>query len=763
MVFNELQSTEETLNISSYPDEIREQFYDFLSTVPYIKSLISVNRPRAKDLPRDEEGKIIVDITKPHILENMDYFRPAALHFQKYGCYTLLRPNPNPNSEYGKWVKEEVRRCRDGYVREYDGEWVTGDMYFFLNYCPIQKTKTVKGKMGIRALDFPDVWEGHYYKFHYILQARLNAKHGSEMASRSKGKSFTLAALAAKRYVFGESAEANKNTETFIAAYRKDYLNDDGVMNKFESYIDFIAENTEFPSRRRLSSSINQMKWQAGYIDADTGTKKGTKNEVIGVSVKDSPGKLRGKRGALIGLEEFGSFPNLMELYGTLRPSMEEGDIVFGMIWCQGTAGDKDSDFSAASKIMYEPRAFNMQPIPNVYDKEGQARKEFVFFFPAYMNRKGCYDHNGNSDVTKALLEVLINRYNVKYNSSDLTLITKTVAEHPIVPQEALLRARGNMFPVTALNERLLQIDTDPAIYSNTYTGNLVQHKDGSIEFQISDDMPIREFPLKEDDNPKGCVEIYEMPKKDSSGKVYPERYILGHDPVDDDVANSSVSLTSTFVLDLFTDRIVAEYTGRQDFADDNFEILRRLCLFYNGKCMYEQNKKGAFAYFSKMNCVHLLADTPEYLRDKQLIKEIGYGNKAKGINATAAINNFANSLIRDWLLKPTVVNVVEDGEDKQVTVSNLYTLKNRALIKELIAFNPDINVDRVRALGMVMLYREEKMILYQGNISEESMTNRGNDYLGNDDYFTRNYKEVNLASMDSTSKFRLTTLFNGI
>ena len=42
----------------------------------------------AKDLPRDNKGRIIVDITHPHILEDMDYFRPTALHYQKHGCIT---------------------------------------------------------------------------------------------------------------------------------------------------------------------------------------------------------------------------------------------------------------------------------------------------------------------------------------------------------------------------------------------------------------------------------------------------------------------------------------------------------------------------------------------------------------------------------------------------------------------------------------------------------------------------------------------------
>jgi hypothetical protein len=44
--------------------------------------MININRPRAKDLPRDIDGKIIVDITKPHTIENTDYFRPTAIHFQ---------------------------------------------------------------------------------------------------------------------------------------------------------------------------------------------------------------------------------------------------------------------------------------------------------------------------------------------------------------------------------------------------------------------------------------------------------------------------------------------------------------------------------------------------------------------------------------------------------------------------------------------------------------------------------------------------------
>lgn len=208
---------------------------------------------------------------------------------------------------------------------------------------------------------------------------------------------------------------------------------------------------------------------------------------------------------------------------------------------------------------------------------------------------------------------------------------------------------------------------------------------------------------------------------------------------VDNDVAESS-SLSSTFVLDLWTDSIVAEYTGRQKMAEDNYEIVRLLCLFYNARCLYESNVKGLYAYFRRMNCTHLLADTPEYLRDKQLIKYRSFGNNQKGVTATAAINNYANGLIRDWLIKPVPMLVRNDnGEEMEVSLQNLYRIRNRALLEELIAFNPELNVDRIRALGLAMLYREEKMILYQGNPSRDRDEVPSN-YLGNDPFFRNNY-----------------------
>ena len=1067
--------------LDTLPDEVRDQLFDIINNVEFVKRLISPSRGYAKDRPRDESGKIIVDLANPHILENMDYFRPTALHYEKYGTFTNLRPNANPNSAYGKWVREEKRRCWEGYVRESDGEWVTGYLYWFLNYSPIMLSKIRKGsKRADRVEALPECWEGIYWRFHCMDQASnggiynnfQGGQHMAELASRGKGKSYSLASILNHIFVLGENEEAHEKVKGIVTAYQKEYLTKDGVLNKFVDMANFCASNTQFP-RKRLKNSLQEMTWIMGYKDAELDIEKGTQNTVLGVSSKDDESKLRGKRAAKILIEEFGchikgtkvlmydgsiknvenitvgdvlmgddntprvvqelyngtdqlykitlsngdyqvvnshhpvyfkkynwnnstytehtltapelleiknlnkghyipkaiirfpytpvvinpyflglwlgdgdstrldianedaevldwlsdnyegtirdlrqsdsckvfhisksthiynrlfseyglynnkhipkdykinasevqlqviaglidtdgtynskknffeitqrydrkhilddikfmcecnglkcslssrvstgkkkgilhyrlrisgnlsiiptkinrkkgvksssykskkcwndytfkvepykvdeyygftvdknhlfvlgdltithnTFPRLVDLYNVLLPSVQEGDIVFGQIYMLGTAGDNESDFAGAQEIMYNPKGYNMYALPNVFDKFNQGRPYFVFFFPGYINRKGCYNHDGVSDVIKALIEILLNRYRVKYNSTDPNTIIKTIAEVPITPAEAIVKTGVNMFPVADLTERLGQLDSNPREYDDVYTGDLTLNKSGIVEFRPTSDMPIREFPHK-DNKIEGAFEIFQMPEIDKrTGKAYNARYILGCDPYDDDESNT-MSLGSVWVLDLWTDKIVAEYTGRPPFADDFFEKVRRLCLFYNGRMNYENNKKGLFAYFSRMNCTYLLTDQLEFLKDKQMIKDTGYGNKAKGTNATEAINAFARNRLRAWLLKPTTVIQVVDGEETEVDIPNLFTLRSRAFIKELINYNSEGNFDRISAAGMLMLLREDRIILYQGKVSREKQETANSSYLGNDPFFNKNYKQ---------------------
>lgn len=979
--------------------EERTELLDYLNNYPFIRWMISPDRPYAKDLERDSEGKIIVNVVKPHILENMDYFRKPALAFKKHGKYTNLRPNGNPNSPYMKWLRKEVLKCWYGCKRPSDGEWITGYHYFYLNYSPIERsTDSIKDTKAVnRVVDFPDIYDADYLFFHYINQARYGGmyneykggQHGAIIAKRGIGKSYKVAAMTTRNFVLGENLEVCEKVKSLIVASNTEYLRKDGTLNKSLGMADFLAKNTQFPSNR-VKSSSQDMHWIMGYKDSrNKDVVLGTKNEILGISFNNDAQRGRGKRSQLLVWEEFGMFPNFLDAWNISRPNTEEGGFAFGqsiaigcvcagskvfdkngnlyniedlpidngilgfdnnkkkvsledityfqkpfkkecvdielssgrhikcsldhpilinnekmykrvgdrklgkrepynkfvqakdlnigdfailpleipitsslemedarMIgWMIGdgsygidktprlsnceeeinkfveenydtvlersyitkegklyketriknftkrlrelgifgqvklqkrlpknihsyskksiceflgglfdtdgyiaknrayinitqankeilleiqlllhrigvysairvvhpnpknpkdkndyyilsirdirsiknfhenialfpkykqesakaqikliegklsklrreefhdriisitnigeqyiynltantthtylvngivthnTGGSEGSDFSGALEMIYNPLGYNVYGIPNVYDKGASGGAKSIFFLGEYMNRKGCYDKNGNSDVIKAVLEEVKERVFIKYNSTDPSTIAQRIAEHPMSIQEAVMRRDGTLFPVADLTDHLNYIESNKIEWHRGHlVGELYQDPEGNISFRPTDDDPIRDFPLK-DNRHKGALEIYELPKE-VNGKVPSYRYVGGIDPIDDD-HSTTVSLPSIFILDMFTDRIVAEYTGRPDFADDFYEICRRLAIFYNASLNYENDKKGLFTYFSNHHCTHLLCDTPDILRDVELVKSSMYGNKA--------------------------------------------------------------------------------------------------------------------------------------
>lgn len=739
LTFNSKQTPISENELGDMPKDTREQFIDLLASVPFIKNMVSPKRLRAKDLPRDSQGRIIVDITNPHILEDMDYFRPAAIHFEKYGCYTKLRPNGNPNSEYMKWAKQEWDRIWNGMVRESDGEWIPGILYFYWNYSIILVNEEIDGtKKANRIEGFPRPWDSTYLWAHYINQAMYGGKHnnykGGEhfgvIARRGCGKSLFIASILARAFICGENEVAREKVKSYVFAADKQFLTKDGTLNKFLDIINFCADNTQFPHLRLVERS-NDMYWVMGYFDAKTRRPRGVLNEVMGVSIKDQPDKIRGKRGMYTFFEEFGYFKNFLQTFNTAKYNVEDGDISFGTMGCIGTGGTKGNDFSGALEMIYHPHGFKMYGLPNVFDPTKGNMGDCMFFIGAYLNRSECYDKDGNSDVIKAIIQVLNKRHLIRISTSDPSSMTQAKAEDPLTIQDCIMKTNTNIYPVADLNDRISELMLNPHAFDDVAVGKL-NIVGGKVEFQATNDVPIRQYPIK-DNKAEGALEIYKMPEiNKATNEVFKYRYLLGADTYDNDVADS-MSLGSVLVLDSFTDKIVAEYTGRPQYADDFYEICRRLCLFYNGKLNYEQNKKGLYAYFSRMHSLYLLTDAFSYLRDKDLSKGETFGNTSKGVTSTVPIKNYSRGLIREWLLKPAIRYVKVGDEEVEETYPQLMDIKNIALLQELSKYDLDANFDRHDALAMLMLYRED---VYRLTSGDPKGGNKTPDEFDNDKFF---------------------------
>lgn len=745
LVYNIVDKSSQTITpipFAAAPQEVQDEFWEYMNTIPFIQWLVSKDRPLIGDLPKDDRGRAIWRIEQPPIITDVDWFRQTAIHYQKTGRFTDLRPNMNPASEYCKWVTEEVRRIREGYLRP-DGAYITGEMYWYLNYSPILLTKdNGDGRTGYRDVDFPDFWEGILWRYTGWEKARSLGQHFAEIAKRGCSKSYSIASAMSRIFVVGEHppVKNRKSSERgIVMGYQKEFLVKDGTLNKFEDMIDFLSINTEFP-RKRLKSSLGDMNWTMGYIDLNTGAKRGTGNEVLGVAVKDDPDKGRGKRAQLICIEEYGKFPNVASVYNIAQPSVRNGDITFGLIVLVGTGGEEGNDFSGALDMMYHPSGSHLLSFENVWDRTAQSRGNSIFFFPAYVNREGCYNKDGISDVTKALYALCYERYIAKYDNPDPMIVTRTKAENPITIQDAIMRRDGTVFPVAQITQRLQEIDLNPVFFDNIQYGTLVQQSNGIVSFIPTGNKPIHKFPHK-DNKVTGAVEISVMPEKTREGKVFSDRYLASLDPVDDDESGTS-SLVSCFVLDSWTDNIVCEWTGRFMSADQNNEMVRLICLFYNAVLLYENNKKSTFAYFRRMNCTYLMAETPEFLKSKESLGKETFGNKLYGVNATAGINKYARELIRDWLLQPVQIHEkTPDGQEVESTVLKVSTIWNRAFLEELRSWNPDGNFDRVSSFGMLMLLREDRMIKYGGDLS--GAKRHSTPTLADDPFFTRNYRHV--------------------
>ena len=728
----------------SLPKEVWDNLLEYISTVKFIQNLIAPEEVRgfAKDRPKEDkhykDGRIKVDLTNPHILEDMDYFRQAAIFFEKNGRYTNIPPNSNPKSEYAEFWRNELHKWKHGVVRESDGEWIPGQLYFYWNYSPIWLVETISNnstgkKKGERRRKFPKPWLGDYLFYHYMQQGRNEGQHGKLLKTRSVGFSFKMGSISPCN-MFTLTGSGNPN---FHLASEKTFLSGDkGIWGKVLDTLDWIADNTPF-SKLRLVNDLKNMTVQLGYQD-EYGVRKGLLSTVFGISLKDNPEKARGIRGPLIHYEEDGLFPNLEKAWGVNRKAVEDGDVAFGYMLAGGTGGTEGASFEGSEKLFYSPGAYNIYGIPNVFDKNTDGSTLCGFFWGAYVNRNECYDEDtGEPDVIKSLVEILLDRHQVKYNSTDPNAITQKKAEEPITPQEAVMRTDGTVFPVADIKEYLESISVKrESFLAEHYVGDLIYNNEGKVEWKPNSDIyPLRSYSMA-DGNKHGALEIFEMPRKNGNGEIPRGRYIFGCDPID---ADAGTSLFSFFCLDTFTDRIVCEYSGRPRLAVEAYEILLKAAIFYNGEINYEKNLKGLFSYFDSKNALRYLCDTPQILRDMELAKGTNlYGNLAKGTTASKEVNKWGRLLQAQWMLTR---NNSESEEDMSL---RLHHLRSIPYLEECIAWNPDGNFDRVSAMGMLMILREDRFKLTK---TAKENQDKKIQSVRNDPFWNKNFNKKAIGS----------------
>lgn len=466
----------------------------------------------------------MIDFNKKII--NSNKFREPAITFQQTGRYCNYASN---TSEYFTYWDEQKRRCLDGYTAD-DGDYISGYNYFYLNFCPINRSvnKMITDRFGkskvvaVQEVAFPDFWDYDYYYFQAVQNAEESGKHLCVLKSRRKGYSYKNAAMLCRNYYL------IPDSKSYVYASNKQYLTDDGILTKAWDYMDFIDKNTAWGKKRSVNTSMRK---RAGFFTKDefgNEVELGYKSEIIGVTLKDNPDVVRGKKAKLILFEEAGSFKELGAAWQIARPSVEVDGVAFGTMVAFGTGGDQDSNFATLKDMFYKPKGYNCIELPNIWD-ENAVNSTCGFFIPQYTNmdirdEKGnriYMDDDGNT-LRKPSLDFILNqRKEMIQNATNSVAIDRYVCERCITPSEACLEFGGNIFPKKELQEQLALLRSNKQLQNHKQIGDLIQTPDGNISWRIKKTGDITHYPLNKDDDPTGSIVIWEHPMKDAPFGLY--------------------------------------------------------------------------------------------------------------------------------------------------------------------------------------------------------------------------------------------------
>lgn len=688
---------------------------------------------------------------------NTQTFREPALHFIKKGYY-IADPWESP-AWFDYWI-EQRRRCIEGY--SVGGAKITGDHYFYLNFCPIQKVEDPNSPISKKINSFPDFWDGDYNYFwvreiakqgvfeacgpdeeerqafvkldslaqalelkrlfeslHLEVKIEVDyLKGGYNLIvgkSRRKGYSYKSASIAAKNFF------TKPKSLTIFNAYEKKFLYPKGLFSMAVDYINFINMNTGWLMPSDVVNKADHIK--ASYIQYKNGTKieQGFKSEIIATTCKDNADANRGKDAEDIFVEESGAFgtPGLLkDLYAASEDCVKAGVIKTGMITIFGTSGDMEGGTADYADMHSRPLAFDLLPFNNIWDDDMEDTK-CGFFHPINWNMEGFYDEQGNSNKKAAKDLELQTRQKLIDNGATSAEIQKRMQEKPLGPSEAFASVSVNNFPVVELKKQLQLVKAKGWQKTKGMPIEFIRENGIVVAKPILDGKakPITSYTNLPDDI-RGCPIIYEQPVHDAPKGLYK----IGYDPIRQDEGTSLAAICvykGVHIGTQYHSILVAEYIGRLESADDIDRYAQYFAEYYNTQVMHENEVTGVKNFFRRNKVLHLLAHQPDAVITKNIKKS--KVARVYGCHMNLQLKDAGERYVKEWLL--TVLDYDEDGNPIRV-IDRIYSIR---LLEELISYNRKGNFDLVSSLFMCMFQVQEETL---GKEYDEKKTNKNAEML---------------------------------
>lgn len=563
----------------------------------------------------------------------------------------------------------------------------------------------------------------HTYKFHGATrydESYFKLKKGPEIivGSSQGDKSADLL----KKFMFNENYQANN-----FGSYGSD--------EEFEPGFFYTMSSGSL-----MAGSKSSFRNEYEYVEGGVRKKGGKFTKIKHVTYEKNPEAAVGSRATLMVHEEVGLSTEILKIKGANRNCMIR-KTKFGSELLIGTAGNINKIHGC--KTMFEdPEAYDLYSEEDVWEMR---QKPIAFFIPAYYRDNDFRDENGNQNIELAFAQEMYERKKLSEANNSLALDIY-ILSNPLLPSELFLSATANVFPISKLREREIEVNIKNIFEIQASIGELIWDKNKQ-QVNWKEDLTRKKFkPItslnldKYAGRLEGCVVIYEHP--DDSPSLKRSLYKVVYDPVKDD--HGGTSLASIIVykgvsednwsLGTFDD-VVAEYIGRFDLVEDIHDLVIKIATYYNAKIMVETNIPDFIRYCKNQKKSYFLQATP-YETISKVIKDPGkkYG---VGIDMSSpSLHIHAEQLIRQWLLTKWKVR-------DNIQLYNLDKIKSPRLLQELQQYTREGNFDHISSFKLLVLWlAQENQVPVKKNseVAKETLNSFFNQVTKNTSFKSNPY-----------------------
>jgi len=651
-------------------------------------------------------------------------FNAEARRFNKDGFYC---GSPFRSKDFMAYWDDQKKKCRNGVIYTVNKKtwFITRDYYMWLNFLPIYDKEEKK-------YGFAKVRDAQYHMALYEILAELNNKHCAILKKRQIASSYFHMAKVINTYWFEEGSVCK------IGASLKDYINDKGSWKFLDEYKTFLNEHTAW---YRPSTPEKVLLWEQ-KIEVRVNNRKtarGLKSKIQGASFEKNATTGVGGPTTYFFHEEAGIAPKMMDTYEYLRPAMSSGMMTTGMFIAAGSVGDLEQ-CNPLKEMILNPTVNDIYAVEtDLMDADGTSGLAGLFI-PEQWSMPPYIDDFGNSKIEEALESIRIERERWKAELSPEQFQLR-ISQKPMNIAEAFAYRKQSIFPQGILQKQMRKIIDKDYSYEHI---ELEMEQEGIVA-KRSNRLPISKFPVdKKASNKEGVLVVWERPVKNPDFGMY----YASVDPVSEGKTTTSDSLCSIFVYKnpveirretpdgietiIEKDKIVAAWCGRYDDINKTHEQLEKIIEWYKAWTVVENN----ISLFIQ----HMIAKRKQkWLVPKQQIlflKDLGsnrtvyqeYGWKNTGTLFKNHLISYAIEFIREQIDEETDIN----GSVISQTLG-IERIPDPMLIKEMLAYFPGLNVDRLVAFSALIAFakvqQSNRGYLKRSESTSKSLDNQENLY----------------------------------